>query len=148
MIEFGKCPSPELWKKRMRWLEEQLADAETGFSYVLSEHATTLFMDMELAFCAGAWVSVITMSISVIDAHLRETEAMNNNIGTAKLLTDFYAGTDIDWLRRLRNRYVHHNIDSPTIETNDWYSNQEVLEEQATKAVQMTITALYQSPGI
>lgn len=148
MLEFGKCPDPALWNKRMFWLEEQLSAAETGFVYVLSEHATTLFMDMELAYCAGAWVSVIVMSIAVIDAHLRETEAGDNKIGTAKLLTNFYAGEDIDWLRQLRNRYVHHNIDNPTKETDDWYSNQEILEKHATQAMQMTIAALYQNPGI
>jgi hypothetical protein len=44
----------------------------------------------------GAWLSVIILSVSMDDAHLRETEAMDKNIGTAKLLKDFYYGEDID----------------------------------------------------
>lgn len=144
---FGECPKPEVWNKRMAWLEEQLLTAEKGGSYLLSEHATTLFMDMELAFCAGAWISVIVMSVAVIDAHLRETEAMDNRIGTAKLLNYFYEGGNINWLRQLRNKYVHHNLDNPLTETNDWYSNQDQLEKYAIDAMQMTISALFQSPG-
>ena len=72
---------------------------------------------------------------------------MDNNIGTAKLLSDYYEGSDIDWLRKLRNKYVHHNLNNPLFEINDWYNNQAQLESDATKAITMTIKALFQSPG-
>ncbi len=141
------CPLQETWDKRRDWLYQELEKAETGMSYLLSEHAVALFMDMQLAYCAGAWLSVIVMSVSVIDAHLRETEALDNKIGTAKLLSDYYNGGDIDWLRKLRNKYVHVDLDKSPFAMNDWYSQQEKLEEDATTAMQMTIAAIFQSPG-
>ncbi|MGH2664836.1 hypothetical protein [Flavobacterium sp.] len=140
-------PNRENWQKRRDWLDTELENAQTGFSYLVSDHSIALFIDMEIAFCSGAWISVVIMSVSVIDAHLRETEAMDNKIGTAKLLSEYYEGEDIDWLRQLRNKYVHHNLDKPIFEINDWYSNQEQLELEATKAILMTIKAIFQSPG-
>jgi hypothetical protein len=146
-MDVFNCPKPEVWQERQNWLYEELEKAETGFSYLVSDHATALFMDMHIAFCSGAWLSVVIISVSVIDAHLRETEAMDNKIGTAKLLSDFYSGEDINWLRQLRNKYVHHNIDKPIFGINDWFDSQTELESKARRAVKMTISALFQSPG-
>ena len=140
-------PNKEIWQKRRDWIDQELEKAETGFSYLLSDHSTALFMDMQIAYCSGAWISVVIMSISVIDAHLRETEATNTSIGTAMLLKELYEGNGIDWLRQLRNKYVHVNIDKPILEMNDWFNNQEQLEKDATDAMKMTISALFQNPG-
>ena len=141
------CPEIETWNKRREWVEFELEEAETGLSYLVSEHSTVLFMDMQIAYCSGAWISVIVMSISVIDSHLRETEAMDSTLGTARLLSEYYEGEDIDWLRQLRNKYVHHNLDKPIIEINNWFDNQEQLEKDASKAMKMTILSFFQSPG-
>lgn len=146
-MDLFEYPNREIWQERRNWLDNELEKAETGFSYLVSDHSTALFMDMQIAYCSGAWLSVVIMSVSVIDAHLRETEAMDGKIGTAKLLTDYYEGENIDWLRQLRNRYVHHNLDKPILEMNDWFINQEQLELNATKAIEMTIKALFQNPG-
>lgn len=141
-------PDKEIWIKRRQWLDNELEEAETGLVYAVSDHSTALFMDMQIAYCSGAWISVVIMSVSVIDSHLRETEAMDTSIGTAKLLKEYYEGEEIDWLRQLRNKYVHHNLDKPFFEMNDWFDNQEQLEKDATKAMKMTISALFQNPGI
>lgn len=138
----------EIWIKRRQWLDNELEKAETGLVYVVSDHSTALFMDMQIAFCSGAWISIVIMSVAVIDSHLRETEAMDTSIGTAKLLKEFYEGEEIDWLRQLRNKYVHHNPDKPFIEMNDWFNNQDQLEKDAAKAMKMTISTLFQNPGI
>lgn len=118
-------PNKEIWTKRRQWLDNELEKAETGLVYAVSDHSTALFMDMQIAFCSGAWISVVILSVSVIDSHLRETEAMDTSIGTAKLLKEYYEGEEIDWLRHLRNKYVHHNLNKPFIEMNDWFNNQE-----------------------
>jgi hypothetical protein len=146
-MDLFEYPNREIWQKRRNWLDKELEKAETVFSYLLRNHSTTLFMDMLIAYCSGAWLSVVIMSGSVIDAHLRETEAMDDKIGTAKLLTEYYEGENIDWLRQLRNRYVQHNLTKPILEINDWFINQEQLELNATKANEMTIKALFQNPG-
>jgi hypothetical protein len=147
-MELFDYPDKDIWSKRRQWLDDELEKAETGLVYAVSDHSTALFMDMQIAFCSGAWISIVIISVSVIDSHLRETEAMDTSIGTAKLLKEYYEGEEIDWLRQLRNKCVHHNLDKPFIEMNDWFDNQEQLEKDATKAMKMTISALFQNPGI
>lgn len=147
-MDLFKCPSKEVWKKRQKFIFKELEVAEVGSCYSVSDHASSLFMDMHLAFCSGAWLSVVVMSISVIDSHLRETEAFDNKVGTLELLNYHYNGDDINWLRKLRNKYVHINLNDPILEMNDWYENQERMEADAIKAVKMTISALFQSPWI
>ncbi len=147
MEDLFENTTQELWAERQNWVEKKLEEAEIGMSYFVSDHATALFMDMQRAYCTGAWISVVVMAVSVIDAHLRETEAMDNNIKTAKLLDTYYEGQDINWLRKLRNSYVHLNLENPSLETNTWFNNQKELEANATKAIQMTINALFQNPG-
>ena len=147
-MDLFDCPEKEIWTQRMDWIAKEIEDAEIGLVYSVSDQATALFMDMQLAYCAGAWLSVIITSISVIDAHLRETEAMDETIGTARLLNEYYEGDDINWLRQLRNRYVHLNPDKPAFEMNAWFDNQDQFQQNATKAIKMTIKALFQNPGI
>jgi hypothetical protein len=136
----------DIWQQRRDWIDNELENAETGV-HDCCDHAVALFMDMAIAYCAGAWISVIVMSISVIDAHLRGCEAMNDKIGTAKLLNDYYTGDNINWLRQLRNSYVHFNTDNPVLEMNAFYENQEQMGKDATTAMRMTIKALFQNPG-
>ncbi|MBK8723714.1 MAG: hypothetical protein IPL95_16095 [Saprospiraceae bacterium] len=138
----------DVWNKRRKLLDEELEKAEIGLVYTVSDYSTTLFMDMQISFCSGAWLSIVIMSVSVIDSHLRETEAMDTSIMTAKLLKEYYEGEEIDWLRHMRNKYVYHNLDKPFFEMNNWFKNQEQLEKDATKAMRMTISALFQNPGI
>lgn len=147
-MDLFECPKKEIWGKRQDFIFKELRDAEVGLGYSVSDHATALFMDMQIAYCSGAWLSVVVMSISVIDSHLRETEAADSKIGTFSLLNEYFEGEDINFLRHLRNKYVHHNIYNPILELNDWYDNREEMEKNATKAMKMTISALFQNPGI
>ncbi|HNP95378.1 MAG TPA: hypothetical protein PKJ63_07105 [Cyclobacteriaceae bacterium] len=142
-------PSRELWERRSLWIEKEIEEAEIGMSYLASEHSVALFYDMQRAYCAGAWISVVVMAVSSIDSQLRETEAGENNIGTALLLRNFYAGEkdEIDWLRKLKNKYVHLNLDQSFLESDTWFENQPQLEVDATKAMKIAIRAFYQSPG-
>ena len=66
---------------------------------------------------------------------------------SAKLLNDYYSGDNIEWLRKLRNSYVHYNTDNPVLGMNAHYENQVQMEADATVAMQMTIKALFQNPG-
>jgi hypothetical protein len=139
-------PSKQIWETL--WLEQEVEKAETGMSYLVSDHSTALFFDMQRAYC-GAWISVVVMAVSSVDSHLRETEAGENRIVTAMLLKDFYGGEsdEIEWLRKLRNKYVHLNNDKPFLEMNAWFNNQHQLEADATKAIKIVIKAFFQGPG-
>jgi hypothetical protein len=138
--------SSETWKEREEWIDKTIQDLEVG-SYMVSEHSTALFFDMRRAYCAGAWISVVVMAISVIDSHFRETESGDNNIGTAKLLNEYYGGPEIEWLRKLRNRYVHLNLDTPFLEMDTWFKNFDQLEADAKQAMNITIKAFFLNPG-
>jgi len=141
------CPEDDLWQRRDAWLSEIHEKALVGVHDV-SDHASALMADLHIAYCAGAWIAVVVLSVSIIDAHLRENEAMDNKIGTQKLLDEYYADGDINWLRLLRNKYVHLNLDRPFLTMSDWYDKAEQMELEATKAVEAVIKALYQNPGI
>lgn len=149
MSNLFEPPSKQVWEQRSLWIENELEQAETGLSYLASDHSVALFYDMQRAYCAGAWISVVVMAISSIDSHLRETESGDNRIGTARLLQQFYEGEgeEIEWLRKLRNKYVHLNLDEPFLEMNTWFNNQAQLEADATKAIKIAIKAFYQNPG-
>jgi hypothetical protein len=136
----------EIWKQREEWIDKTMEELEVG-SYLVSEHSTALFFDMRRAYCAGAWISVVVMAISVIDSHFRETESGDNKINTAKLLNEFYGGDDIEWLRKLRNKYVHLNLDAPFLEMDTWFKNYDQLEADAKKAMQITLKAFFLNPG-
>lgn len=149
MDNLTEPPSKQIWKQRCLWIEDEIEKAEIGMSYLISDHAVALFCDMQRAYCAGAWISVVMMAVSSIDSHLRETESGSNTIGTAKLFQDFYKGNweEIDWLRKLRNKYVHHNLERPFLDMNAWFNDQIQLEADATKAIKIVIKAFYQNPG-
>lgn len=145
-MELLEFPNKETWESRYAWIDNEIENAIRG-SHDVSDHAVALFMELQACYCIGAWVSVIVLSISVIDAHLRECEAMDANIGTAELLEKYYTGKDINWLRRLRNKYVHMNIDNPAMGLNFQYEKRAELEADATKAAKMVIHALTQNAG-
>jgi hypothetical protein len=140
-------PTPaDVWKKREDWIDKEIQDSEVG-SYLVSDHSTALFFDMKRAYCAGAWISVVIMSIAVLDSHFRETESGDNKIGTTKLLQEFYQSDEVEWLRKLRNKYVHMNLEEPFLEMNAWFNNQTELEAAATKAMLITIKGFFLNPG-
>lgn len=138
--------SAEIWRQRDEWIDKLIEGLEVG-SYLVSEHSTALFFDMRRAYCAGAWISVVVMAISVLDSHFRETESGDNKINTAKLLNEFYGGDDIEWLRKLRNKYVHINLDKPFLEMDTWFNNYNQLEADAQRAMLITIKAFFLNPG-
>jgi len=142
---YGQIP-PEIWQQRQDWINEELEKAEVA-GHAMGDYALVLFQDMELAYCAGAWISVIIMSISIIDAHLRE-ETGEEKMGTARLLSNYYEGENIDWLRNFRNKYVHCDINNPILDLDSYYTKEKDLEQDATTAIKMVIKALFQNPFI
>jgi hypothetical protein len=147
-MEQLECPDFEIWAERKRWFESELeGKLHPLASYLISDQGTALLVDIQSCYCAGAFLSVIILSVSIIDAQLRETEAVDNKIGTAKLLNEYYTGKDINWLRKLRNKYVHVNIDNPSLTIDDQYKNRKQMEIDARRAVQMVFHAFFQSPG-
>lgn len=141
-------PDCEIWEERKGWFENELENKQHPMaSYLLSDQGTALMVELQSCYCAGTFLAVIILSVSIIDAQLRETEAVDNKIGTAKLLDEYFTGKDINWLRKLRNKYVHVDIDNPPLTIDDQYTNRKQMESDARRAIQMVIHAFFQSPG-
>ena len=147
-MEQIEYPDFEIWEGRKRWFEEELENKQHPLaSYDVSDQATALLVELQSCYCVGAFLSVIILSVSIIDAQLRETKAVDSKIGTAKLLDEYFTGRDINWLRKLRNKYVHVDIDNPALKIDDQYTNRKQMESDAERAIQMVIHAFFQSPG-
>jgi len=140
----------EVWSERYRWLRQtEEAEAGTWGSVLLSLQSTLLSYDIEIAFCAGAWLSVIVMSHAAIDATIRDT-TLGDYASNSKVI--FGNDADLQWLRILRNRLVHvrpqgHLSALPEQAANDIAAYQDSLESDARRAVILMYRAIYANPG-
>jgi hypothetical protein len=103
----------------------------------LSTQALLLLCDLEKAFCAGAWISVIVLAYAVADATLREIATGDYKSKAADL---YGSNADLEWLRKIRNQAVHVSVPgSPSVlwkvPPNNLAACQEALEPEAKRAV-------------
>ncbi len=141
-------PSLELWESRRRWFEGIGEESQGIGSYLLSEQACALTADVQAAFCAGAWVAVIILSMSVVDASLRETELPDFKGNTQQLLSVLGADAKLQKLRLRRNALTHVNPEAPAITVDEQWIDRDKLELEAREAVTLMFAAFYFNPGI
>lgn len=146
MMEHVQFPDRAKWDERSQWFDDLVEQRMYG-SYLVSEQATALCSEMYGMFCIGAWYSVIIISVSVIDAQLRECELMDFKGNTYELAKQLDFTKDFDWLRKKRNRLVHLDIDDPVANLNDYYDNTMDLESEARRAIEIVFDAFFLSPG-
>jgi hypothetical protein len=147
-MEHLEHPSLSLWESRREWFENMINSSEGNGSYFVSDHATALLAELQCCYCAGAWLAVIVISISVIDAQIRETEAGGDSkINTAKLLNTYYKNDYVDELRMTRNKIVHINCDNPFLSLDKQYGERKSFEREAQVAASLAIQAFFNSPG-
>ncbi len=140
-------PSLELWELRRDWFEKQLNDYESAGSYLVSEQACALLAETQSCFCAGAWISVIILAFSVIDAQLRETILPDYKGNSKKLINILGFDERYQKLRDRRNALIHLDLNSPAITVDGQWSNRDKLENEAREAVKLMIDAFYSDPG-
>ncbi|MFH1323434.1 MAG: hypothetical protein ABIH80_06370 [Methanobacteriota archaeon] len=139
-----------LWNERYDWLRKtEETEAGVWGSLFLSPHGTLLSYDVEIAFCAGAWLSVIVLAHAAIDATIRDMGSGDYESNSMKV---FGEDEDLQWLRRLRNQLVHvSNPDSPKAlpeeAENDVAAYQESLEPSARRAVALMFRNIYANKG-
>ncbi|MDB5810172.1 MAG: hypothetical protein JWN94_2294 [Betaproteobacteria bacterium] len=115
----------------------------------LSTQGLLLLYDIEKAFCAGAWISVIVLSYAVVDATLRDV-ATGDYYGKA---ADLYGSNfELEWLRKMRNQIVHvPPPGTPSLLWKQQPSNfpacHEALEPEAQRAVTLAYRQVYAQPG-
>ena len=114
----------------------------------ISSHALLLEVDLRLAFCAGAWLSVIVLACAAVEAQHRQVSS-NDYASPAR---DLFAGRpELQWLRSLRNELVHAG--EPGTKSRLWRvgggdigANQRALEDDAIRAVEAMFKEIYGRP--
>ncbi len=123
-------PDEITWDERRLWFEETEARHAAGGAGVLSEQAVALMLDLQAAFCAGAWSAVVILAAAIVDSQGRETFLALDKKERA-------------WLRLLRNALVHPRPKQPGITMQDQWTGRDRWEKKARRAVEAALLALY-----
>lgn len=143
-----QCPSQKEWNARADWIEK-INDRYAGMGgYIVSDQACAMMMDVQSAFCAGAWVAVVILSLTVVDAQLREIELPGFSGNTKTLIDAASANSRLHKLRLRRNALIHLDPDSPAITVDQQWLDRERLEAEAREAVELMFEAFYITPFV
>ncbi|GAB6392642.1 MAG: hypothetical protein MdMp014T_2015 [Treponematales bacterium] len=163
MIDFLDIPEMHVWSEREVYFDNLFdIDKDGMVGYMVSEQACALMIDLRLSFCAGAWISVIILSLSIIDAQLREIElpdyildaqlrqvkSPGYKVNTAELIRITGLEKDLDWIRKRRNKLIHLDVDNPEISVDDQWFNRDIFESDARKAIELVSKVLFLSPWV
>jgi hypothetical protein len=132
-----ELPSKYTWEARRLWFESiENSFVNEHASYGLSDQACALAGEVQMAFCAGAWVTVLVMAIAVIESHFGE-------FGNS----DFTDNPTLQRLRRRRNSIVHFQEKHPSISVDQQWSNRAQLENEAKEAIKIMFEVFYSDVG-
>jgi len=143
--------TPETSLGERRDLRFSLAASAAGplrNGQVISSHALLLEVDLRIAFCAGAWLSVIVLACAAVEAQRRQVSSHDY----ASPARDLFAGNpELNWLRSLRNELAHAG--EPGTKSQLWRvaggdigENQRALEGDAIRAVEVMFREIYTHP--
>lgn len=131
--------------RNRRFSYAALAGGPLRNGQVISSHSLLLEVDLRLAYCSGAWLSVIVLASAAVEAQSRQVTT-NNYTASARAL--FADDADLQWLRSLRNELVHAG--EPGSRSQLWKvgggdirANQAALEDEATRAVEVMFRTIY-----
>jgi hypothetical protein len=147
-MEHIEYPSGQTWEQRREWFESVEEKARGDGCYIVSEQGCALTADVQSAFCAGAWIAVIILSMAVVDAALRETEVPGFAGNTKKLLEAASANPRLHAMRERRNALVHVNPDNPALTVDQQWNERDKLEQEAREAVELMFEAFYIGPWV
>ena len=145
-------PSPQPYEtERRQWLEQTNENARPKrLNHTFSSHTLLLLIDIELAFCAGAWLSVIAMSMSAMEAMHRQVISENYASNAEKLFGD---DAELQWLRGIRNEIIH--AAEPGTPSQIWKMPSDnlvnchgALENEAKRAIALTYKVTYMADSI
>lgn len=146
-VENLERPSDITWSDRRDWFEDQITEHQGNGSYLLSEQACALMMEVQTCYCAGAWIAVVVLAYTVIDAQLLETQAPGFEGNSAQLLRHLDFSDEYQQLRLRRNRIVHLRCDQPAITVDLQRDSRKKLEAEAQAAVKLMLAAFFDAPG-
>jgi hypothetical protein len=133
------------WKSDLRFSQAFSSARPVHFGRPISSHALLLEIDLRIAYCAGAWLSVIVLAQAAIEAQERQV-TKGDHKATAQEL--FGSDPDLTRLRALRNELVHAAMPrTPSkiwkVPSTDFGAAQQALEGEATRALQVMFRTIY-----
>jgi hypothetical protein len=131
-------PDDIVWDERRLWFEAREAACAKSGAPAPSEQACALMIDLQAAYCVGAFSAVIVLAAAIVDAQAPPGAPRDAVV----------AGLDrktLRWLRGLRNRLVHEDPANPVLTIEDHWTGREVWARRAQRAVEAAFAALY--PG-
>ncbi len=135
-------PDDLVWDARRLWFEEREAACARAGAPAPSEQACALMIDLQAAFCVGAFSAAIVLAAAIVDAQAPPRAPL----GAAREAG--VPGLDrktLRWLRGLRNRLVHEDPANPAIIIEDHWMKRDIWERRTQRAVEAAFAALY--PG-
>jgi hypothetical protein len=133
-------------KQRQTWLLDAHERHRRNYSELhLSSHGLLLQIDVERAFVAGAWASVIVIAQAVIEATIRDLQTHDYETKARKL---FQGKKRLERIRSLRNELLHPQAPgSPSLvwsaPNGDFAACHAALERDAKHAVELMYFAIY-----
>ncbi len=131
-------PDEAVWDARRLWFEAREASCAKAGAPAPREQACALMIDLQAAYCAGAFSAAIVLAAAIVDAQTLPGAPREAGV----------AGLDrktLRWLRGLRNRLVHEDPANPAITIEDHWMKRDVWERRTRRAVEAAFAALY--PG-
>jgi hypothetical protein len=146
-MDYLSYPTKELWQKREEWFYQINERYAKNGSYLVSEQACALIGEVQIAFCAGAWLAVIILAVSVIEAQFRELDFPDiKNFNS--LINASLANPHLHILRQRRNRLVHLDPEHPAITIDLQWADRDTLEQEAKDSIQLMFESFYLTPCI
>ena len=135
-----------LREERNRWFSRAFQEFGTKpYGRRISSSALLLEVDIRIAFCAGAWLSVIALAAAAVEAQFRHVYTEDYE---AKAVALYGTDTDLHWLRELRNEILHAS--KPGSKSSLWKSDpndvqacHRTLEPEAMRAVSIMFFSVY-----
>jgi len=128
-------PDPLIWDERRLWFEErQHAYGLAGTRGRPSEQATALLIDLQAAFCVGAWPTVVILAGAIVEMQAEETKERRPA-----------PARDLVWLRGLRNALLHEDRGKPVLTVEDQWTGRQEWERHARRAVEIVFRVSYGS---
>ena len=133
-------PEEAVWDERRLWFEAREASCARAGAPAPSEQACALMIDLQAAFCVGAFSAAIVLAAAIVDAQAPPDVPREAGVPGVDRKT-------LRWLRGLRNRLVHEDPGNPAITIEDHWLNRDTWERWARRAVEAALDALYPAPG-
>ena len=128
-------PEEAIWDARRIWFEAREGSCAKAGAPAPSEQACALMIDLQAAYCAGAFSAAIVLAAAIVDAQAIPGSSREAGVDRKTLR----------WLRGLRNRLVHEDPANPALTIEDHWMKRDVWERRARRAVEAAFAALY--PG-